>query len=181
MGREFNGRNRATTGEGEHSRMGRELNGRNRDTIGERERGRVGREFNGRNRETTGEGERGRMGREFNNRSRETTGQSVNRNAHVNTTADVNGSGNVRLDARQRSRIHSAIFADRHIPRLSRSRVDFDVRVDAVVPRRVHLAAVPEDVVRIYPRFRRDRVVIIEDEVVIVDPVTFRIIAVLPA
>jgi hypothetical protein len=48
------------------------------------------------------------------------------------------------------------------------------------VPRHVHLVPVPEDVVRIYPRFRRDRVVIIEDEVVIVDPVTFRIIAVLP-
>jgi hypothetical protein len=55
------------------------------------------------------------------------------------------------------------------------------VRVDAVVPHRVHLVAVPENVVRIYPRFRRDRVVIIEDEVVIVDPVTLRIIAVLPA
>jgi hypothetical protein len=82
------------------------------------------------------------------------------------------------LDGRQRSRIHSAIFAHRGITRLSHA--DFDIRVNAIVPRHVHLVPVPEDVVRIYPRFRRDRVVIIEDEVVIVDPVTFRIIAVLP-
>jgi len=91
-------------------------------------------------------------------------------NANVNT--------NVNLNAQQRTRIHSAVFADRSVTRLSRA--NFDVRVNAVLPHRVHLSPVPADVVRIHPRFRRDRVVIIEDEVVIVDPVTFRIIAVLP-
>jgi hypothetical protein len=35
--------------------------------------------------------------------------------------------------------------------------------------------------VRIYPRFRRDRIVIVGDEILIIDPVTFEILAVLPA
>jgi hypothetical protein len=35
--------------------------------------------------------------------------------------------------------------------------------------------------VRIYPRFRRHRVVIVGDEILIVDPVTLQIVAVLPA
>src|SRR6185437_113572 len=161
---------RGTVGQGERGGMSRELNGRTRGeraTTGEGERGRVGAEINGRtrgNRATTGQGERGRVGEDINGRTRRgasTTGQapserSTNRNANTNANvnANTNVNANVRLNAGQRSRIHSAIFANRSITRLSRA--DFDVRVNAVVPRHVHLVAVPADVVRIYPRFRRD-------------------------
>jgi hypothetical protein len=71
------------------------------------------------------------------------------------------------------------VFSRRDIPRVSN--LDVDLRVNSVIPRSVRLAAVPEDVVRIYPQFRRHRIFIDNDEIVIVDPVTFRIVAVLPA
>jgi hypothetical protein len=71
------------------------------------------------------------------------------------------------------------IIGRRDIPRVSN--IDVDVRVGAVVPRSVRFVSVPEEIVRIYPRFRRDRVVIIRDEIVIVDPVTYEIVAVFPA
>jgi hypothetical protein len=53
------------------------------------------------------------------------------------------------------------------------------VRVNAVVPRSMRLAAVPEEVVRIYPRFRRDQAFIYRNRLVVVDPMTSRIVAVL--
>jgi hypothetical protein len=71
------------------------------------------------------------------------------------------------------------VFSRRDIPRVSN--LDVDVRVNSVIPRSVRLTIVPEDVVRIYPRFRRHRFFVYNDEIVIVDPVTFRIVAVLPA
>jgi hypothetical protein len=71
------------------------------------------------------------------------------------------------------------VLSRRNIPRVSN--LDVDVRVNSVIPRSVRLVAVPEDVVRIYPRFRRHRIFVYNDEIVIVDPVTFRIVAVLPA
>jgi hypothetical protein len=84
---------------------------------------------------------------------------------------------NIRAD--QRTRIHDVIVSRRDIPRVNR--VDFDIRVGTVIPRNVRLVSVPEEVVRIFPRFRRHRVFVVENEVVIVEPATLRIVAVLPA
>ena len=112
--------------------------------------------------------ERGRL----EERSRaETTGRATS-----STRTDNIG---VNLSSEQRTRIHDIVLSRRDIPRVSN--LDVDVRVDSVIPRSVRLVAVPEDVVRVYPRFRRHRVFVYNDEIVIVDPVTFRIIAVLPA
>jgi hypothetical protein len=66
----------------------------------------------------------------------------------------------------------------RDIPRASN--VDTNIRVGAVVPRSVRTARIPREVERMHPRFRGDRVFIYRDEVVLVDPSTFRIVAVLP-
>jgi hypothetical protein len=85
----------------------------------------------------------------------------------------------VQINEQQRSRIHDAIIGRRDIPRVSN--IDVDLRVGTVVPRSVRFVSVPEEIVRIYPRFRRHRVVIIRDEIVFVDPVTYRIVAVFPA
>jgi hypothetical protein len=76
-------------------------------------------------------------------------------------------------------RLRETLAARRDIPRVSGG--DFDVRVNARVPKGVRLAPVPREVARIYPRFRGDRVFMYRDEIVVVDPVTSRIIAVLPA
>jgi hypothetical protein len=82
------------------------------------------------------------------------------------------------VTAQQRERIREIVSARRYLPRVSNLP---DVRVNAVIPRSVRLAAIPEEVVRIYPRFRRHQAFIYRNEIVVVDPVTSRIVAVLPA
>ncbi len=57
---------------------------------------------------------------------------------------------------------------------------DFGLNVGAAVPRGARLAVLPPDVVTIVPRFRGYKFVIVEDEIVIVDPRTYRVAAVIP-
>jgi hypothetical protein len=114
-----------------------------------------------------------------------TTGQSDRRFEGSNdrrersTTTGRSERSSVEINEQQRSRIRDVIVARRDIPRVSN--INVDLRVGVVVPRSVRFVSVPEEIVRIYPRFRRDRVVIIRDEIVIVDPVTYEIVAVFPA
>jgi pyruvate/2-oxoglutarate dehydrogenase complex dihydrolipoamide acyltransferase (E2) component len=90
------------------------------------------------------------------------------------STRDTNAS----LNAEQRARLREIVAARQDIPRLSNLS---GVRLNAVIPRNVRLAAIPEEVVRIYPRFRRHQAFIYRNEMVVVDPLTSRIVAVLPA
>ena len=100
----------------------------------------------------------------------EAAGQAYGRATERNT--------GVGLNAEQRARLREIVSARRDIPRVSNLA---DVRVNAVIPRSVRLAAIPEEVVRIYPRFRRHQAFIYRNEIVVVDPLTSRIVAVLPA
>lgn len=69
----------------------------------------------------------------------------------------------------------------REIPRVSN--IGTEIRIDAVVPKRVRQAAVPlpPEVQRLHPRLRRDRAFMYRDQVVIVDPITSRIVALFKA
>jgi hypothetical protein len=69
----------------------------------------------------------------------------------------------------------------RNIPRVSS--VGTNVRIDAIVPRSVRQAAVPlpAEVQRMHPRFRNDRAFKYRDQVVIVNPTTSRIVAIVKA
>jgi Protein of unknown function (DUF1236) len=71
----------------------------------------------------------------------------------------------------------------REMPRRQLPRVSYlpEVRVDAIVPRNVQLAPVPAEIARSYPRFRRDQAFLYRNKVVLVDPATSRIVAVVPA
>jgi hypothetical protein len=57
--------------------------------------------------------------------------------------------------------------------------VNFDVRVGTVVPRSVHFATLPPVLVEISPEWRGYRYFVYHEEIVIVDPHTLRIVAVL--
>jgi hypothetical protein len=140
-----------------------------------------------------------------NARDRSTTGQAVNqdrRNADTQRSRDSSdrasrrdredrdrtagrndGTRNaaVSLSAEQRTRV-TARFSDR-IDRLNvraLSRPSFSVSVGTVIPRSVRLYDVPDDVIAIYPRFRGDKFVLVEDEIVVIEPGSRRILATLP-
>jgi hypothetical protein len=83
------------------------------------------------------------------------------------------------LSAQQRVRLRDILETRRDIPRVSMA--ERNIRVGAVVPRGVRMAPVPQEVARLQPRFRGNRVFFYRDEIVIVDPATLRIVAVLPS
>lgn len=104
-------------------------------------------------------------------------------NARVNgggTEARGGGTegGSVQLSEQQRTQIKTTVINGRNVPRVGH--VDFDVRVGTVVPReKIHVVPVPETLVRIEPRWRGFLYFVYEDEIVIVNPRTMLIVAVI--
>lgn len=85
-------------------------------------------------------------------------------------------SASFTLDERQETRVRDTIL--KHKPR-ARTDVNFSVSVGATVPRRVHLETLPRDVVEIAPRYRGYKYVVVRDEIVIVDPKSYKVVTVI--
>jgi hypothetical protein len=101
-----------------------------------------------------------------------------NRGAAGTTTSNTNVS--VNLSPEQRSKIHQVIVSDRNAPRVTN--VDFQLNVGARVPRdKVKLARVPSTIVEIQPAWRDFEYFLVGDQIVIVNPRTLEIVAVVPA
>jgi len=89
------------------------------------------------------------------------------------------GAANVSLNDQQRTQIRDTVINSRSAPRVSN--VDFNVNVGTVVPRgRIHMVAVPRTLFRIQPRWRHYMYFVFNNEIVIVDPRSMRIVDVLP-
>jgi len=101
----------------------------------------------------------------------------------VNTSTSVENRGtrgsSVQLSEDQRSQIKTIIGRERG-PRLG-SNVHFNISVGTRVPRNVHVVLLPEQIVRIVPEYRGYDYFLIGDEIVIVDPRTLEIVAIIPA
>jgi hypothetical protein len=89
--------------------------------------------------------------------------------------------GSVTLSNDQRTRV-SARFAARidrlNVPSLSRSRLS--VSIGAIVPGSIRLYDVPVDIIDIYPGFRGHKFVVVDDEIVIIEPRNRRIVTMIP-
>jgi hypothetical protein len=57
--------------------------------------------------------------------------------------------------------------------------VNFNISVGTVVPRNVELHTLPTTVVEVYPAWRGYRYILVQEEIVIIDPATYRIVAVI--
>jgi len=103
------------------------------------------------------------------------------------TTVDVStekkggrASEQVNLSSEQRAKIHALVVGERSAPHVAH--VDFDVKVGTVVPReQVKLLPLPTTIVEIEPTWRGYEYFLVGDEIVVVDPATLRIVAVLPS
>jgi hypothetical protein len=88
--------------------------------------------------------------------------------------------GTTRLSSDQRTRIHERLFAEGgRGHRLGH--VDFALREGVRIPHSVHLYPLPEDIVSIVPAYRDYEYILVGDNIVIVDPDTYEIVAVIPA
>jgi hypothetical protein len=83
-----------------------------------------------------------------------------------------------RLSSEQRTRITSVIREQRVQPE---ARVNFNISVGTRVPRSVHFHPLPAEIVTIYPRWRGYEFFLVGDEIVVVNPRTLAIVAVLEA
>jgi hypothetical protein len=110
------------------------------------------------------EQERGRIDRPEGNR--ETTGQAVS-------------GARSSLSPEMRTRIHEFIVQERNAPRVNSP--NFEVSIGTRVPRTVPFIALPQTVVEIEPEWRGYEYFLIGDEMVIVDPRTMAIVAIVDA
>ena len=81
------------------------------------------------------------------------------------------------LSSEQRTRIRETVLVKGSAPRVSN--VNFRINVGVAVPRSVQVVTVPEEIIEIHPAWRGFLYFVYEDEIVIVDPGSHEIVAVL--
>ena len=91
----------------------------------------------------------------------------------------ASGGANVQLSQDQRTKIKDVVVGDRNVARVDN--VNFNIRVGVAVPRTVHVAVLPAEVVTIVPEYRGFEYVVVGDQLLIIDPNTLEIVAILPA
>jgi hypothetical protein len=85
--------------------------------------------------------------------------------------------GATQLSEQQRTTVRER-FTRAGVQRNRETNVNFDIRVGASVPRSVTLHALPADVIEVVPAYRNYRYVYVRDEIVIVDPGSYEVVAV---
>ncbi len=112
------------------------------------------------------EQERERIDRTEENRA--TTGQGA-----AGTRATIN------LTPEKRTQIHEVIVQERNAPRVSSP--NFNVSVGARVPRTIRFMALPRTILEIEPAWRGFEYFMVGDEIVIIDPRSMEIVAIVEA
>jgi hypothetical protein len=93
------------------------------------------------------------------------------------TTGQGAASGAAKLSTEQRTKI-SAAFRQHRVPSVH---LNVSVSVGTRVPENVHFYPIPEEVVVIYPEWRGYDYILVGDEIVVIDPSSHEIVAILEA
>ena len=88
-------------------------------------------------------------------------------------------SASVSLTTEQKTKIRTTVLQSSSAPKVSRTSIDFNIRVGTVVPRSVRFVEVPSTLVEIYPQWRGHRYFVVDDEIIIVDARTLQIVAII--
>jgi len=83
-----------------------------------------------------------------------------------------------KLSSEQRTKI-TTVIRDQHVAPVTN--VNFSISVGTRVPRDVTFHRLPAEIVTIYPEWRGYEFILVRDQIVVVDPQTFEIVAVLDA
>jgi hypothetical protein len=117
----------------------------------------------------------GREGRDRNNMNAEQKGATDSRSQ---TTTTGQAGAAAKLSTEQRTKI-TTVIRDQHVQPLNN--VNFSISVGTRVPRDVRFHALPTEVVTVYPEWRGYEFILVNDQIIVVDPRTFEIVAVLDA
>lgn len=94
------------------------------------------------------------------------------------TAGNAGGRGQVQVSEQQRTQIHERVG---HLRTQRLNRADFSLEVGVAVPRSVRLYTLPPEIVEIVPEYRGYDYVLVGDDIVIIDPASLEIVAVIPA
>ena len=86
------------------------------------------------------------------------------------------GDGGKTLSAEQKTKVRETVIRSSNAPRVTN--VNFSVTVGAVVPRDVRFAPLPPILVEIYPQWRSYQYVIVEERILIIEPSSYKIVAI---
>ncbi|MDH2343553.1 DUF1236 domain-containing protein [Bradyrhizobium sp. SSUT18] len=103
--------------------------------------------------------------------SNQAQGERARANSQAAARTDVN------LNKQQETKISASIS---HLNVRPLTSVNFSLSVGTVVPRDIQLSTLPPDVVEIVPQYRGYSFALVKDEIVVVDPATYKIVTVLP-
>lgn len=107
-----------------------------------------------------------------------TSSQAPARQQNTTGQGAAGASGAANLTSEQRTKITTSIKQTNVRPV---TKVNFNISVGTVVPRSVTLHALPATIVEVYPAWRGYRFILVEDEIIIIEPSTYRIVAVIDA
>ena len=91
------------------------------------------------------------------------------------------GGAGAELSTEQRTQVRQTILQSGNVPRVSRSEVNINISVGTVVPRSVRLVSLPERIVTIRPAWRGFLYFVVENEIIVVEPGSLKIVAVISA
>lgn len=108
-----------------------------------------------------------------------TAQQPAQANPPSNTaqSSSTNVNAQVNINSQQRTRVTESISRLNVQPLTN---VNFSLSVGTAVPRDVRLQTLPADVVEVVPQYRGYSFFVVRDEIVIVEPSTYKIVTVLP-
>src|SRR5882724_6788835 len=81
-----------------------------------------------------------------------------------------------KLSTEQRTRI-TTVIRDQHVAPLNN--VNFSIAITARIPREVTFHRLPAEIVSIYPEWRGYEYILVRDQILVVDPRTFEVVAIL--
>lgn len=96
--------------------------------------------------------------------------------AKAGSTVGAAPAGSVNLTTEQRTTIRQTVLTS-NAPRATN--INFTVNVGTVVPSTVRVVEVPDTIIRIHPAWKGYRYFVYNDEIIIVEPRTLKIVAVL--
>jgi Protein of unknown function (DUF1236) len=125
----------------------------------------------------------GREGRETNKNAESREGRDNSKmNAETKTggersqTTTGQAGASAKLSTEQRTKI-TTVIRNEHVAPVTN--VNFNISVGTRIPRDVSYHALPAEVVTIYPEWRGYNYILVRDQIVVIDPATFEIVAVL--
>jgi hypothetical protein len=132
-----------------------------------------------RERSQQGTQERSRQGAQERSQQRDQGAQDRSNQRSQDTARGRAGDagGSVNLTSEQKTKIRTTVL--RSGPKVSKTNINFNISVGTVIPRSVKLVAVPATLVEIRPAWRGYMYFIVDEEIIIVEPRTHKIVAVL--